>query len=236
MKIILLRNICLLMLVSGCWSMQQACAQSDSTRPKNIVGLHLTQLLVREVQVSYERYLSPHYSLEGMVGIRIPNDDANSATIGGMFDPSINQSMPFFSFAKSYYAAAGIRYYFRGRRFFQPYVTANLFFRNNYYDNKIIDQLGDFYNAYTVRQTQNQQIWGLKMLFGFRTVNLKVGNVVLALDTFVGLGVRNKAIESMIFEYERGRINHVYPEPEIKNENTIAPSVQFGVKLDVCWD
>ncbi|MBD0256793.1 MAG: hypothetical protein ICV83_13825 [Cytophagales bacterium] len=47
-------------------------ARSGKIGNRNIVSLHLTQALVREVQVSYERFVLPRLSLEGALGARIP--------------------------------------------------------------------------------------------------------------------------------------------------------------------
>ena len=108
--------------------------------------------------------------------------------------------MPFLSFSKAYYAGLGIKRYLRTPNYIQPYYAADFFFRYSYYENKFIENInGSSFASYATQQSEYERTAGVKLLWGARTVSTKLGNAVLALDVFIGISLRIKITDRIVY-------------------------------------
>ncbi len=209
----------------------------------NMVSLHLTQALVREVQVSYERFVLRRLSLEGSLGARIPNFH-DYELYNGMAALAFDINYKAYPFMRSYYGALGIKW-----NFITPsedpdrtlYLAAVPFYRYNFFPRTTYRvPHPSYYYAYAADESKYQRIPGLKLLFGWRMPAWQVDpNHAFYLDLFVGGSIRRIMTTTTTY----GRVNgsddpasiRPYPEPQTERNNTPFRSVQLGAKLSFAW-
>ncbi len=218
-------------------------AKPRDTGAWNVVSLHLTQVLVREAQVSYERFLLRRLSLEGAVGARIPNL-SDHEVYNGMGAQDFDVNYKAYPFMRSYYWALGIKW-----SFVTPsknpdraiYLAAVPFYRYNFFPRTAYRvPSSNSMSAYAADESKYQRIPGLKLLLGCRLSKWQVDPTHgFYLDVFAGASIRRILTTTTTYGTIYGTDDpaRIKPFPEPETMRTIVPfeMVQVGAKLSFAW-
>ena len=218
-------------------------AKDRKTGSWNVVSLHLTQMLVHEVQVSYERSVLGPLSLEGSLGARIPNFN-DYVVYNGMFDYDFDVNYKAYPFIRSYYGALGVK--LNPVTPFEPgrgplYLAAIPFYRYNFFPRTTyLGPAASPSESYARDESKYQRVPGLKLLMGWRMPAWRVDpHHAFFLDLFGGASVRRIMTTTTTYGSVYGSADPALikplPEPETKQKNTPFSSVQFGAKLSFAW-
>jgi hypothetical protein len=218
----------------------------DSVRSGwNVASLHLSQLLIREVQGSYERFFFRWLSLEGMAGIRIPG---NGRRLRGMHGVNVTEPDHFISlypFARSYYGAIGFKCNIitPSQRPLRPlYLVVVPFWRHNGFRNEVYATVGggNYSHDRVYLQTAQQEQKGVKLLLGVRlpTVAWEYNRKTFV-DVFGGISYRDSRTKLIAYGGATGTAKlgevQLYSEPRTEETHQEYFSLQFGAKFSFAW-
>lgn len=218
-------------------------AKKQGTGAWNAVSIHLTQALVREAQVSYERSVTRRLSLEGFAGARIPNPN-NNQVYGGMFSTDEDINYKAYPFIRSYYGALGVKWNFI-TPFQQPsvpvYLAAIPFYRYNFF-HRTRYSLGASSSmaTYASEGSRYQHIPGLKLLLGIRLPVWRVNPThAMLVDVFAGASIRRIMTTTTTYGGIGGTTDtdliKLYPEPIHEKRIVSFSGIQLGAKLSFAW-
>ncbi len=218
-------------------------AQPRGAGTWNAVSIHLTQTLVREAQVSYERFVTRRLSLEGSAGVRIPNLQDNEV-YGGMFSLDSDINYKAYPFIRSYYGALGIKWNFippSQQPSIPVYLTATPFYRYNYFHRMRFGlPASSSMSTYASEQSRTQHVPGLKLLLGVRLPVWRVNSThALLVDVFAGAGIRRIMTTATTYGGVGGTTDtsliKLYPEPITEKRSVSFSTIQCGAKLSFAW-
>jgi hypothetical protein len=195
---------------------------------KNTISIHVTQLFVREIQLSYERKLTGKLSIEGTLGTRIHSKGGDYDTWKVPLGSWLNYEkkggyMPFTPFANGYIVALALKTNFTEHL----YLSINPFFRYNSFEKRIlIVPDGGDRDKYILR-SEEQFSLGTKLLFGVRIFKNESAFVV---DVFSGVGVRNNWRTVTDYGESSNSLIQNFPEPVNSRTSRLLPSLHLGVK------
>jgi hypothetical protein len=218
-------------------------AKDRKTGSWHVLSIHLTQMLVHEVQVSYERSVLDRLSLEGSLGARIPSFD-DYEVYNGTYNYDFDVNYKAYPFIRSYYGALGIKLHLvtpaepgRGPLYVAavPFYRYNLFPRTTY-----AGPAPSSSESYARDESKYQRIPGLKLLMGWRMPAWRIDpHHAFFLDLFGGASVRRIMTTTTTYGSVYGTADPALiqplPEPETKQKNTPFSTVQLGAKLSFAW-
>ncbi len=218
----------------------------DSVRSGwNVASLNLSQLLNREVQLSYERFLFRRLSLEGMAGIRIPGNGRRLRGIHGVNVTEPDQSISLYPFARSYNGAIGFKCNIitPSQRPLRPlYLEIVPFWRQNGFRDEVYATVGggNYSHDQVYLQTAQQEQKGVKLLLGVRlpTVAWEYNRKTFV-DVFGGISYRDSRTKLITYGGATGTAKldevQLYSEPRTEETHQEYFSLQFGAKFSFAW-
>ena len=218
-------------------------AKDRKTGAWNVLSIHLTQVLVHEVQVSYERSVFDRLSLEGSLGARIPSFD-DYEVYNGTYHYSFDVNYKAYPFIRSYYGALGIKLNLVSPA--EPgrgplYLAAVPFYRYNFFPRTIYSGPAPISSESYVRdESKYQRIPGLKLLLGWRMPAWRPDpHHAFFLDLFGGASVRRIMTTTTTYGSVNGTADPaliaLLTEPVTTQKNTPFSAVQLGAKLSFAW-
>ncbi len=223
-KVILLFLICI-------WA-KIAYAQHFKEKPKNSFYINLSQILLHEIQLSYEFEMEAQKTLEiiGGLQIGIPYNKTFKSPIPYKMD----FLLPIMPFTRGFSFGSNVKFYSKTReKKIDYYFGAGFLYRNQSYKKKFIHQPIDFSNYYQfTEQSQNQHVVNLKLFLGKRYYYIKgFENYGVALDTYMGLGIGFKFIMTELYQELQENTWFNFGIPNTTNKFVVFPGVYLGVKL-----
>ncbi len=207
-------------------------AQHFKEKPKNSFYINLSQILLHEIQLSYEFEMEAQKTLEiissWQIGIPFKN------TFKSPIPYKMDFLLPIMPFTKGFSVGSNIKFYSKTReQKIDYYFGAGFLYRNQSYRKKIIHQPIDISNYYQfTEQSQNQHVINLKLLLGKRYYYIKgFENYGIALDTYMGLGIGLKFISTELFQEFQEKTWIEFSPPNITNKFVVFPGIYLGIKL-----
>ncbi|BDD06933.1 hypothetical protein [Aureibacter tunicatorum] len=205
----------------------QSFGQQNENNPVYDNGIYInpTQLLLKEIILSYEHFHKDNFSVEYSLGYKIAKYDENTSYHGDyifiensyMLDPNL-QALYISVAPTLYFISTPPRKFFLGFEVFNRYYWMNdKLFHND-------EQNLDY------RRTQRNNVTGLKVIIGTNAqINLSHKHLI-NVKFYTGLGLRYK-IETYKENY------NINPEINIGSltyrDDTFVPSLQLGLKIGI---
>jgi hypothetical protein len=196
----------------------------DSILPSDLYSITISEVLLANFQLNYEKILINKNSIEVQLGLKAP--------FGGEKIPRINLGIVG-PIAFQYLAASG----FSGnisskfnisKKHFRSYFSMGAYYRYWWYNHKLLDLSldGTNHNDHLYWQSATHQMGGFNVVLG-RQVFYKGG---VFIDMFIGAGARINFIHETLFqEYDQGL--WTYNPPKVYFYTEIQPTFQIGIKI-----
>lgn len=232
----------LILLLLGVW-LTDVKAQDDSSTVRNIISFNATNVLIREITVSYERFISHKSSFELTTGVKIPKN-TDKAVREGQYD-LVHLFLPY---EYSHNVSLSYKLSLRKRQkngitqpnyhVYGPYISVSTSYRYRAYENKCYEEIWGTGSASFARiDSKNQNIYGLNLVIGQRYILFSLNERLnILVDVFTGLGVQYRKINNTIYASEVGGSHSCeqipwYSTPRMYNRDQIAPSFHIGAKI-----
>ena len=208
----------------------------DKNSFKNTIKLNTGRLILNEARFSYERQLSERHTLRTVIGFQYPTSQTEfrSVTVGVVYIPN------YYKVSKGIYIGAGYNYLLGTHS--RNYISAEMYFNYNYYDNKHYRLCaGGSHDSYVSLQSMNLNKTGLKIIFGKKATIISGSKIGLELDFFVGMGIQYRIEELTIYQkqsgscsYDYNELYHIYP-PDIETNKNWYPTLHAGILIGMTF-
>ncbi|MDO1445870.1 hypothetical protein Q0590_06385 [Rhodocytophaga aerolata] len=218
----------------------KALAQTDSLQKKNILSLNATQILLREIQIGYERFVSSRSSLEVVAAIRMPKQ-SEFIIVGdkliGFFD---NDQL--IHPGASQYASLAFKHSLvanKSQSNYGLYLSTALFYRYRYYENKYYEfNWNGSYGPYRHLESKYEQLYGGKGAVGYRFKIISLSEKVdILIDSFIGVTIGENLIKYQVFAigetYTAWEDLRTLHPPRIYQERESLSTINLGVKIGI---
>lgn len=199
---------------------------------KNNITLNVGRLILNEARFGYERQIIERHTLRGVLGLQYPtaSESFNSVPVVFGYAPY------YYKVSKGIYLGAGYNYTLGIRS--RIYISAEVYFNYNYYDNKYYHYcVGSDKDSYVSLESMDLKKTGLKILFGKKARIVSGSQIGLELDFFAGVGIQYRIEEITVFEKHNGSCDWDYSElykidpPEIKTYKDWYPTLHAGILI-----
>lgn len=211
----------------------------------NVASLNLSQMLNREVQGSYERFLFRGLSLESMAGIRIPGNGRRLRGIHGVNVTEPDRIISLYPFLRSYYGAVGLKFNFitLNQRPLRPlYLAIQPFWRYNNFQKEAYASVNgaNYSHDYVYLQTARQEQKGVKLLLGMRFPTAAWAyNRKTFVDVFGGISYRDSRTKIITYGGATRTSDlddiRLYPTPFTEEVHKRYVFFQSGAKFSFAW-
>ena len=154
----------------------------------NSLTVNLTRFILNEARIGYERKFTEHEAGRIVLGFQYPTSSTsfNTVPVGFGYAPK------FYKVSKGIYAGVGYSYMFG--KHLSAYVSGEIYFSYNYYNDKYYHYcVGMDMDSYVSLQSMNLNKTGLKILIGKKVRIVSGGKAGLELDIFAGAGIPMQA-------------------------------------------
>ena len=185
--------ICSIILLALQLNARQLFSQNDGQEVyENYVTFNITRLLLLEARFGYERLITEKHVLRTAVGLQFP---VSSNTFG-----SIASYAPYYyAVSKGIYLGLGYNYLIIPESYF--YVSAEVYYSYNYYDDKYYKYcVSDRSESYVINQSLKLAKTGIKFLVGKKATMAPWKKTRMQFDFFGGMGVQYRSEHITIFK------------------------------------
>lgn len=213
---------------------QAVLSQEIAKKPyKNALTFNLTRLILLEARLGYELNLSERNKLRTTIGIQFPT---SSETFGSLW--SLGSIPYYYKVSNGIYFSLGYSFIVNSKS--QFYISPEIYFNHNSYDNKYYEfAAGTDHDSYVNLQSMDLTKSGLKFLFGKKASLHPRKKTRLEFDLFGGIGLQYRAEELTIYGKRAGtsstknfeRYATMYDPPQEENTINWYPTFHGGVLL-----
>lgn len=197
----------------------------DSLKRNYQITITPGQFIFNDYSITAEKFFGRH-TLGLTLGYRPSTKSGGEITGGtGMFGDYENQNM-----WNGLYDAVTIglnsKYYFNKKNRF--FGDVGLFYRNWWFENKYAkyDNIEGY--RFDGLRTEQQHVYGLKLLIGYSTYLLKGNSNSIILDFYGGIGLRNKELWFKTYDGLVGETHYDFLD-EKRNVFSIGPQAGFKI-------
>jgi len=199
---------------------------------KNAVTFNVLRLGLCEVRFGYERKLTERHIIRTNLGIQFPVSSESFGNISAV----LFEIPYYYKVSKGIYLAMGYNYVIIPRSGF--YVSSEIYFNYNFYDNKYYDfVVGMSHDSYVSLQSMDITKAGLKFLMGRKLTMHPSKETRMQFDFFWGAGIQYRQEELTIFKKAYGVAVSTMDEvpyfdpPQTEASNKFCPTFHGGILL-----
>lgn len=201
---------------------------------KNRITINAGRLILNEVRFGYERLLNNRHSLLAILGLQYPTSSTSfrSVPVGLGYLPN------YYQVSQGIYLGAAYSYIVGPRS--RTYISAEMYFNNNYYNYKFYHYcVGMDMDSYVSLESMNLRKTGLKVIIGRKIRIFSGSDIGLELDLFAGMGIQYRQEKLTVYKRLYGSCNWDYDElhelntPEINTHENWYPTLHLGILIGV---